>query len=96
MSTTAGASGSWELRGDLVCALCGRTAATVQGPRAARFVPSKIWIRNAEHAAAVRRLRCPHCGGHLSLEDPREVLVDHHPVSGGDEQPRRRRRLAAW
>jgi hypothetical protein len=42
MATAAGASGSWELRGDLVCGLCARTAVGVQGPRAPRFVPCKI------------------------------------------------------
>ena len=96
MARASGASGSWEVRGDLTCALCARTAARVQGPRAPRFVPGKIWIRHAEHADAVRRLRCPHCGGHLSLQDPQDIYVAQPLASEHDDQPRRRRPRVSW
>jgi hypothetical protein len=70
-----GASNERELRGDLVCGLCARTAARVEGTWGARFVPRKLWVRDAEHAAVVRRLRCPHCGGNLALDNQQEISI---------------------
>ena len=93
-----------ELRGDLICGLCARTAASVQGPRTPRFVPRTVRIAAAEHAGPVRRLRCPHCGGHLTLQDVQEVRTYAPPVRWDDGQDdeqgwlaaRRRRRFAGW
>jgi hypothetical protein len=41
----------------------------------ARFVPAHIHVAVAEHAPAVRRLRCPYCCGHLVLDNQQEVYV---------------------
>ncbi len=70
-----GAPNERELRGDLVCVLCARTVARVEGTRGARFVARKLWVRDTEHRAAARRLRCPHCGGNLALDNPQEVPI---------------------
>ncbi len=64
-----------ELRGDLVCVLCARTVARVEGIWGARFVPRKLWVRDAEHGAVIRRLRCPHCGGNLALDNQQEISI---------------------
>ena len=80
MSTTAGRAGERGVRGDLVCGLCGRTAARVEGAWGARFVARTVRIADAEHATAVRRLRCPHCGGHLALDNQEEVSMPRGPL----------------
>ena len=83
--------GGWELRGDLVCVLCGRTAARAQGPRAQRFTATAIRIQAPEHAETVRRMRCPHCAGALSLQNLEEVYVDRRPLTADEMRPRRGR-----
>ena len=70
-----GAPNERELRGDLVCVLCARTVARVEGTRGVRFVPRKLWVRDVEHGPGVRRLRCPHCGGNLTLDNQREISI---------------------
>ena len=96
-----GAPNERELRGDLVCGLCTRTAARVEGTWGARFVPRKLWVRDAEHAAVVRRLRCPHCGGNLALENQQEVYIAPAVLAAEREQarapaPRGRRPRRVW
>ncbi len=68
------------VRGDLVCGVCGRMAARVEGSWGARFVPRTIRIADAQHEAAVRRLRCPHCRGYLTLDNQEEVRVPRGPL----------------
>ena len=96
-----GAPNERELRGDLVCVLCGRTVARVEGTRGARFVPRRLWVRDMEHAAVVRRLRCPHCGGNLALDNQREISIAPAVLDAEREQaqmPARRGRppKQAW
>ena len=67
----------WELRGELTCVLCARSAATARGPRGTRFVPQTIRVRNAEHVDAVRRMHCPYCNGRLWLQEADEVHSGH-------------------
>jgi hypothetical protein len=81
----------WEVRGDLACLLCGRIAATAQGPRSDRFSPSQIRVREAGHETSVRRMRCPHCAGRLWFQDTQDVYVDRRPLSRDDLKPRRGR-----
>ena len=90
-----------ELRGDLVCVLCVRTVARVEGTWGARFVPRKLWVRDAEHGAVVRRLRCPHCGGNLALDNQREVDIAPAALAAERElarlpAPRGRPPKGAW
>ena len=70
-----GAPNERELRGDLVCVLCARTAARVEGTWGARFVPRKLWVRDVEHGPVVRRLRRPHCCGNLALDNQQEISI---------------------
>ena len=88
-----------QLRGELVCNLCGRTAATVQGPWAQPFVATHVVIKDGEHASAVRRLGCPHCGGRLMLQHQEEIDVYCRPFRDEDEAVPRRRghpRRSLW
>jgi DNA-directed RNA polymerase subunit RPC12/RpoP len=88
-----------QLRAELVYNLCGRAAATVQGPCAQRFVPTRLVVKAPEHASAVRRLRCPHCGGRLLLQNQEEIQVYRGPVPDEDEPPAPRRgrpRRTSW
>src|SRR6266540_2067862 len=98
-------SREWQIRAELVCTLCGRMAATVQGPWAQRFVPTQLVVKDPEHASAVRRLRCPHCGGRLLLQNQEEVQLYRGPLPSEDDEeddtppPRRRgrpRRSSWW
>ncbi len=84
----AGTRGGREVRGDLVCGLCTRTAARVEGTWGARFVPRKLWVRDAEHGEGVRRMRCPHCGGHLALDNQQEVYIAPAVLTAEREQAR--------
>ena len=70
-----GAPNERELRGDLVCVLCVRTGARVEGTSGARFVPRKLWVRAVEHGEVIRRMRCPHCGGNLALDNQQEISI---------------------
>src|ERR687894_1714839 len=85
-----GAANEREVRGDLVCGLCARTAARVEGTWGARFVPRRLWVRGIEHAAVVRRLRCPHCGGNLALDNQQEISTAP-PVLNADLHAHARR-----
>ncbi len=78
------ASRERQIRAELVCNLCGRAAATVLGPWAPRFVPKQLVLKDSEHASAVRRLQCPHCGGRLMLQNEEEILVFRGPLPDED------------
>jgi hypothetical protein len=67
--------GGWEVRFDLECILCTRTAATAQGPAGQPFVPTSIRVQRPEHAEAVQQMRCPYCSGRLWLQNREEVYV---------------------
>ena len=84
-------SSGWEVRGDLVCLLCARTVASVQGPRDRRLARSSVRLQMPEHADSIRRMRCPYCAGRLWLQDTEDVFVDRRPLSGEDLRPRRGR-----
>jgi DNA-directed RNA polymerase subunit RPC12/RpoP len=67
--------GDWEVRVDLVCLLCTRTAATARGPASQPFVPTSIRLQRPEDAKAVQRMRCPYCSGRLCFENRETVYV---------------------
>ena len=83
-----GAPNERELRGDLVCGLCARTAARVEGTWGVRFIPRKIWVKDIAQGEAVRRLRCPHCGGNLALDNQREIYIAPAVLAAEREQAR--------
>jgi hypothetical protein len=96
-----GAPTERALRGDLVCVLCTRTVARVEGTWGRRFVPRKLWVRDGEHGEVVRRLRCPHCGGNLALDNQQEIYIAPAVLDAEREQaqmPARRGRppKQAW
>ena len=82
-----------EIRADLVCVLCGRTAGTVQGPNVRHAMPMSLQVQDPRHLDAVRRLRCPHCSGRLWLQNSEEARRGR-PLTNEERHPRggRRRR----
>ena len=81
----------WEVRGDLVCLLCNRAVASVQGPRDRRLTARSVRLQAPEHLDSIRRMRCPHCAGRLWLQDTEDVYVDRRPLSAEELRPRRGR-----
>jgi len=77
-----------DVRGDLVCMLCGRTGGTVRGRRTPHLTPSSLHVPDPRQVEAVRRLRCPSCAGRLWLQDSEEVLAVRRPLAGEDLRPR--------
>ena len=75
---------AWQMQGELVCMLCARTAADVEGPRDRRLGANVLRPRALQHAESVRRLRCPHCAGRLWFRPSGDVLVDQHPLAEED------------
>ena len=84
-------TGSWEVRGDLACLLCGRSIATVQGPLDRAISTTTLKLRAAEHIDAVRRMRCPYCEGRLWIQDTEDIYVDRRPLTDDELHPRRGR-----
>jgi DNA-directed RNA polymerase subunit RPC12/RpoP len=91
MTDQARERSGWEVRANLVCTLCARTAGTAQGSHARPLALTSIRVVEADHAEAVRRLRCPYCSGRLWLQDREEIHVGPHTLSGEELHPRRGR-----
>jgi hypothetical protein len=77
-----------EVRGDLVCMLCGRTGGTVRGRRTPHLTLTSLHVPDPRHVEAVRRFRCPSCSGRLWLQDSEEVLAVRRTLAGEDLRPR--------
>lgn len=75
------------LTGELRCLQCSRTAAT------ARVLAGRLRVKLSqhEHAEAVKRLRCPSCGGNLQLVDTAYEVVRHFYLTPSDLVPKRGR-----
>jgi DNA-directed RNA polymerase subunit RPC12/RpoP len=80
-----------EIRADLVCVLCSRTAGRVQGPNLRPRTPMSVRVQDPQHVDAVRRLRCPYCSGRLWLQNSEEIHVNRRPLTSEDLRPRRGR-----
>lgn len=91
MTDQARARGGWEVRANLVCTLCARTAGTAWGSHARPLTLTSIRVVDAGYAEAVRRLRCPYCSGRLWLQDREEIHGGPRTLSGEDLRPRRGR-----
>jgi hypothetical protein len=81
-----------DIRADLVCVLCGRTAGTVQGPNVPHVTSMSLRVQDPRHLDAVRRLRCPSCAGWLWLQNSEEVHIDRRPLTTEELRPRVGRR----
>ena len=81
-----------EMRGELVCMLCARTVAYVQGAPEAPLNANAIRARASEHAPYIRRLCCPHCSGRLWLQNIEDVYLRPRQRGADDDgRPRRGR-----
>jgi DNA-directed RNA polymerase subunit RPC12/RpoP len=76
-----------EIRGDLVCVLCGRTAGTVQGPNVRHGSSMSLHVQDPGHLESVRRLRCPHCSGRLWLQNSEEARRRRRPLTYEERHP---------
>jgi hypothetical protein len=77
-----------EIRADLVCVLCARTAGRVQGPNRLPLTQMSLRVQDPRHVDAVRRLRCPYCSGRLWLQNSEEIHVDRRPLTTEQLRPR--------
>ena len=80
-----------DVRADLVCVLCVRTAGSVQGPSLRSLTSTSFRVQDPRHVDAVRRLRCPYCSGRLWLQNREEIHVDRRPLTTEELRPRRGR-----
>ena len=77
-----------DIRADLVCVLCARTAGSVQGSSLRPLAPLSLRVQDPGHADAVRRLRCPYCSGRLWLQNREAIHVDRRPLPTEQLRPR--------
>jgi DNA-directed RNA polymerase subunit RPC12/RpoP len=77
-----------DIRTDLVCVLCARTAGSVQGSSLRSLTPISLRVQDPGHADAVRRLRCPYCSGRLWLQNREEIHVDRRALTTEELRPR--------
>ena len=77
-----------DIRADLVCVLCGRTAGRLQGPNLRSQTSLSLRVQDPQHADAVRRLRCPYCSGRLWLQNSESIHVDRRPLTIEELRPR--------
>ena len=77
-----------DIRADLVCVLCARTAGSVQGSSLRSPTPISLRVQDPRHVDAVRRLRCPYCSGRLWLQNREEIHVDRRPLTTEELRPR--------
>jgi hypothetical protein len=77
-----------DVRADLVCVLCGRSAGSVQGPSLRSLTSMSFRVQDPRHVDAVRRLRCPYCSGRLWLQNSEEIHVDRRPLTTEELRPR--------
>jgi len=80
-----------EVRADLTCVLCGRTAGKVQGSSLRPYTRMSLQVEDPQHLEAVRLLRCPACSGRLWLQNREDVRVSDRPLSSEELRPRRGR-----
>jgi hypothetical protein len=80
-----------DVRADLVCVLCGRTAGSIQGPNLRSPTSLSLRVQDPRHVDAVRRLRCPYCSGRLWLQNSEAILVDRRPLTPEQLRPHRGR-----
>jgi DNA-directed RNA polymerase subunit RPC12/RpoP len=81
-----------DIRADLVCVLCARTAGSVEGSSRRSRTPISLRVQDRRHVDAVRRLRCPYCSGRLWLQNREEIHVDRRQLTHEDLRPRGGRR----
>jgi hypothetical protein len=81
-----------EIRADLVCTHCTRSAGWVQGPNVRQVTSMSLRAQDPEYTDAVLRLRCPHCSGRLWLQNVEEVHADQRPLTAEELRPRHGRR----
>ena len=79
---------SRAIRADLVCALCGRTAGSVQGHNLRPPTPMSLRGHDPRHVEAIRHLQCPYCTGRLWLQNSEEIHVDRRPLTPEELRPR--------
>jgi DNA-directed RNA polymerase subunit RPC12/RpoP len=77
-----------DIRADLVCVLCGRTAGRLQGPNLRSPTSLSLHVQDPRHVDAVRRLRCPYCSGRLWLQNSESIHVDRRLLTVGELRPR--------
>ncbi len=77
-----------DIRADLVCVLCARTAGSVQGSSLRSPTSISLRVQDPRHVDAVRRLRCPYCSGRLWLQNREEVHVDRRLLTADELRPR--------
>jgi len=76
-----------DIRADLVCVLCARTAGSIQGSSLRLPTPISLRVQDPRHVDAVRRLRCPYCLGRLWLQNGEAVHVDRRPLTTEELRP---------
>jgi hypothetical protein len=80
-----------DIRADLVCVQCARTAGRIQGPSARPLPSMSLSVQDPRHVDAVRRLCCPYCSGRLWLQNSEAIHVDRRPLTTEELRPRRSR-----
>ena len=85
------APGAHDMRGDLVCMLCARTAGSIRGPADRLRALRAVAAGPAWPISAIGRLRCSHCGGRLLIDDIEDVVPVRPRLTGEDLRPRRGR-----
>jgi hypothetical protein len=77
-----------DIRADLVCVQCARTAAWIQGPSVRPLPSMSLRVQDPRHVAAIRQLRCPYCSGRLWLQNSEAIYVDRRPLTPEQLRPR--------
>jgi len=77
-----------DIRADLVCVLCDRTAGRIQGPNLWSPMSLSLRVQDPRHEDAVRRLRCPYCSGRLWIQNSEAIHVDRRPLTIEEVRPR--------
>ena len=91
MTDQARGRSDWEVRANLVCTLCARTAGSAHAPAGHPLTLATVRVVDADHTDAVQRLRCPCCSGRLWFQDREEIYVGPQTLSHEELHPRRGR-----
>ena len=91
MTDQARGRSGWEVRANLACTLCARTAGSAHGPAGHPLTLASIRAHDASHAEAVHRLQCPCCSGRLWIQDREEIYIGPQTLSYEELHPRRGR-----
>lgn len=75
----------WGVRADLSCLLCSRTIGTATRADGSETVA--VSPVRPEHADALRRLRCPYCGGAIFRGAPETVALWRRPLTPEEIEP---------